>query len=65
MHQLHLRICPMRLTSDVTPAGYPQPVRAGMEDLQIQQNLQMGRICDVRGSQATGLCSISSTAISI
>ena len=31
-------------------AGYPQPVRASLEDFQIKQNLQMARICDIRGT---------------
>ena len=37
-------------------AGYPQPVRARLEDFQVKQNLQMARICDIRGTKFAAEC---------
>ena len=37
-------------------AGYPQPVRARLEDFQVKQNLQMARICDIQGTKFAAEC---------
>lgn len=29
--------------------GYSQPVRASMSNFQVEQSLQMGRLCDIQG----------------